>query len=83
MAQGADAWFHDCTFATGRLLSIRKGHSTPQNAGADAARANIKKLILIHISGLRLRNPRAILAAARLHFRGDILIARDKMTVSI
>ncbi len=80
MAQSANAWFHDCTFATGRLLSIRKGHSTPQNAGADAARANIQKLILIHISGLRLRNPQAIMAAARLHFNGDIVIARDEMT---
>ncbi|MFX1476245.1 MAG: MBL fold metallo-hydrolase [Promethearchaeota archaeon] len=80
LARGANAWFHDCTFATGRLLSIRKGHSTPQNAGGDAARANVKALILIHISGLRLRNPRAIVAAARLHFNGEIYIAKDGMS---
>lgn len=80
LAEGATAWFHDCTFATGRLLSIRKGHSTPQNAGADAARANVKTLILIHISGLRLRKTRAIMAAARLHFSGEIIIAKDDMT---
>jgi ribonuclease BN (tRNA processing enzyme) len=80
LAQGANAWFHDCTFAIGRLLSIRKGHSTPQNAGGDAARANVKTLILIHISGLRLRNPRAVIAAARLHFSGEIFIAKDDMT---
>ena len=80
MAQGATAWFHDSTFATGRLLSIRKGHSTPQNAGADAARANVKTLVLIHLSGIRLRNPRAIRAAVRLHFNGEIFIAKDDMT---
>ncbi len=80
LAQGATAWFHDCTFATGRLLSMRKGHSTPQNAGGDAARARVKTLILLHISGLRLRNPRAIMAAARLHFNGEIFIAKDDMT---
>ncbi len=80
MAQDANAWFHDSTFATGRLLSIRKGHSTPQNAGADAARANVDALILIHLSGIRLRNSRAIRAAVRLHFSGKLFIAKDNMT---
>lgn len=81
LAKNATAFFHDCTFPTRKLAyARRKGHSSPEGAGYDAQQANVKTLILIHVS--RPRSPRndGIISGARHYFDGNILVASDNST---
>jgi ribonuclease Z len=56
-----------------------KGHTSPEQAGLNASRAGVKKLILIHYdSG---RKAEDLLAEAGRNFKGEIALARDLMVV--
>ena len=81
LARGATALFHDCTFSTRRLrLARRKGHSSPEGAGYDAAIAGVQTLILIHISGVRTLHEQNLITGAARHFPRTILVAHDNQT---
>jgi len=81
LARGATALFHDCTFSTRHLrLARRKGHSSPEGAGYDAARAGVHTLILTHISGVRTIQEQNIISGASYHFSGPIFVAHDNQS---
>jgi ribonuclease BN (tRNA processing enzyme) len=78
LAQDATAFFHDCTFPVRRFtFARRKGHSNPEGAGNDAHRVGAKNLILVHLSGPRTMNKRALIAGAKRHFEGEVFVAND------
>lgn len=81
LAEGATAFFHDCTFPIQRFtIARRKGHSNPEGAGDDARRVGAKNLILVHLSGTRAPDKRILIAGAKRHFEGGIFVARDNAT---
>jgi ribonuclease Z len=69
LAQGVDVLFHE---AAGQ----GPGHSTPAQAGEDAAQAGAKRLVLIHYHS---DDPQALVAEARKTFKGPVELAVDFM----
>lgn len=81
LAKGATAFFHDCTFPIRRFgFARKKGHSNPESAGVDARRVGAKSLILVHLSGTRAPDKRALIAGAKRHFEGEVHVASDNTT---
>lgn len=72
LAEGADVLLQE---AAGQF----KGHTSPEQAGEIAARAGVKKLILIHYDN-RVEE-KELLDAAGKYFSGEIALARDMMVV--
>ncbi len=78
LAQGARALFHDSTFPTAvHKYAVAKGHSSPEGAGFDAAKAGVKTLILIHTSRLRTLNLQSLVSGAARYFDGEICVGTD------
>lgn len=78
LAEGATAFFHDCTFPIRRFtFARRKGHSNPEGAGFDAKRVNAENLILVHLSGHRSPNEKALIMGAQRYFNGKVFVAHD------
>jgi ribonuclease BN (tRNA processing enzyme) len=78
LAHGARALFHDTTFPTAvHSYAVRKGHSSPEGAGMDAAKAGVQTLILIHTSRVRSRNAHSLFAGAARYFGGEIHVGTD------
>lgn len=83
----------DDTFESVEARAKSRGHSTPQLAGAFATRIGARKLILNHFSarypGNDERNAdgsrimKAIASLAKKRYDGEIVCARDLMTVEI
>lgn len=81
LANNATAFFHDCTFPAGKEgLAKKKGHSTAEGAGYDAAKANAKTLVLIHMSKPRAPRKEELIKGARHYFDGKVLLAQDYAT---
>ncbi|MFX1576411.1 MAG: MBL fold metallo-hydrolase [Promethearchaeota archaeon] len=81
LAKGATAFFHDTTFPTAvHNYATAKGHSSPEGAGMDAAKAGVKTLILIHTSRVRSRNAHNLFAGAARYFAGEIHVGEDTST---
>jgi len=81
-ASEADVLIHEATFADD--LSERaeeEMHSTPTGAALVARKANVKLLVLTHISA-RYDDPRVLLEEARRTFP-NVLIAEDLMTIDV
>ncbi|OQY21688.1 MAG: hypothetical protein B6I34_06920, partial [Anaerolineaceae bacterium 4572_32.1] len=77
LAAGADILLHECT-----AVEPMEGHSTPQQVGEIAARAGVKRLVVLHY------DPRYILPADETHllvrkggFGGKISFAEDGMAL--
>lgn len=78
LAENATGWFHDCTFPSPlHTIARRKGHSSPKGSGSDAAKAGVKKLILIHTSRVRSLEQDNLVKGARKHFDGEVEVAKD------
>jgi ribonuclease Z len=81
-AAGADVLIHDSTL--GEELADRAmeyGHSTPSQAARTAKKANVKKLVLTHISQ-RYKDSSKVLKQAKRIFRNTI-VAEDFMKLEI
>jgi len=84
LARGTSVLLHDCTFSSGRLrLARRYGHSSPEGAGYDAACARARNLVLTHISDVWARNQSNLLAGAREYFSGPIILACDRLSLTL
>ena len=92
LARGADALFHDCNLppsarewfagSEGGLkvwASLQDHHSTPENAGRVAAKAGVKKLVLIHLQPSA--DPAEAVRLARTTFSGEVLAAEDLLEI--
>jgi ribonuclease BN (tRNA processing enzyme) len=73
LARGAVALFHEATTAKKALV----GHSSAAQAGMQATRAGVKKLVLVHISPNTV--PSELKAAAEEHFGGRVIVSKDFM----
>jgi ribonuclease Z len=81
-ASGADLLMHDSTL--GEELAERAleyGHSTPSQAARTAKKANVKKLVLTHISQ-RYKDTNKVLKQAKKIFKNTI-VAEDFMKLDI
>ncbi|KAG6336525.1 hypothetical protein ID866_2547 [Astraeus odoratus] len=83
----------DDTFESVEARARSRGHSTPQVAGAFATRINARKLVLNHFSSRYPGNDdvneeadklmKAIANLAKERYDGEIICARDLMTVEV
>ena len=81
-AKGADLLIHEATFSEELSERAEKdGHSTTVQAAEVAKRANVKKLVLTHISS-RYHDPTMLLREAEKVFN-DVVIAEDLMEIEI
>ncbi|KAI0065905.1 Metallo-hydrolase/oxidoreductase [Artomyces pyxidatus] len=109
LAQGADVVVHeatnahlpgidphtkaDDTYEGVKARARSRGHSTPQVAGAFAARVGARRLLLNHFSARYAGNDdvdeeaktimEAIKALAQQEFHGDVVCTRDLMSIDI
>ncbi|KMK76394.1 ribonuclease Z [Alkalihalobacillus pseudalcaliphilus] len=75
----ADLLIHEATFRSELEEQANKfGHSTIKNAASIADRANVKQLILTHISSRYVDEDEALLQEAKQFFK-ETLIAHDQM----
>jgi len=83
IATGADLLIHEATFADEEApLAIETGHSTAREAATVGQRAEVKRLVLTHISSRYSRDVQELAAEARSVFPSAI-VARDGMEVVI
>ena len=82
LAQGADVLVHDCTLADELAdKAADSAHSTPSEAAEVAKQANVRQLVLIHISP-RYEDDTALLEQAQKIFPNTI-VARDLMELEV
>jgi ribonuclease Z len=78
VARDADLLVHDATFGDDMADRARDtAHSTGREAGEIAARADAKRLALVHISSRYAADATPILREARAAFDGDVLLPDD------
>ncbi len=71
LARGVDILFHEAT----TIDRPTKGHSTARQAGAQARRADVKKLILVHLPAHG--DVKKLHAAAAKTFGGNVAVGKD------
>jgi ribonuclease BN (tRNA processing enzyme) len=96
LARGADVLVHEALYRPGiertvakapnasRLLEhVVRSHTTVEDAGKLAAAAGVKTLVLSHLvpADDPLVTERDWIEAARKHFKGEVILARDLMEV--
>lgn len=83
IAHHADLLIHEATFAQDEAaLAVETGHSTAREAATIAQRAEVKQLVLTHISSRYSRDANELVAEARAVFPTAIL-ARDGMEIVV
>jgi len=81
-ARGADLLIHDCTFDDGLIeTAAADRHGTPTLAAAVAREAEVKQLVLTHISA-RYQNTARLRRQAAAVFP-NVLVARDLMRLQL
>ncbi len=71
LAKDADVFLHEATL----LDTSSAGHSNAYEAGVDAAAANVRELVLLHVPPNV--NPAQWREAANANFPGKVTVARD------
>jgi ribonuclease Z len=71
LARGANLLFHEAT----TIAKPTKGHTTAVDAGAQAQRAEVDTLVLVHLPPYV--DTQKLGAAARKHFRGTVKVGKD------
>ncbi|MCS7122105.1 MAG: ribonuclease Z [Archaeoglobaceae archaeon] len=83
VARNADILIHDAAFTEDlKDWAIESGHSTAKEAAEVAKIAEVKKLVLIHISARFSKDPSPLLLEAKNVFE-NVLIAEDFMQLEI
>ncbi|HEY1086830.1 MAG TPA: ribonuclease Z [Archangium sp.] len=83
-AKGADLLVHEATFADeeqARALETR--HSTAREAARVAREADVKRLVLTHLSSRHDVDPRPLVEQAKQDFTGPMDVAFDGFTVEV
>lgn len=70
-ACGADILFHEAT----TIDQPARGHSTAEQAGAQAQRAGVKKLVLVHLPPHG--DVKKLHAAAKKNFKRQVIVSKD------
>jgi ribonuclease Z len=81
---GADLLVHEATFSDDeqeRALETR--HSTAREAGRIARQAQVRRLVLNHLSSRHDVDPKPLLEQAREEFKGQCEVAYDGLTVEV
>jgi len=76
LARGAHTLIHEATFSERRIERFGV-HSTAAEAGGVAARAGVKRLILVHVDPEHHGELDALADEARRHFSGEVEVARE------
>lgn len=83
-AAGADLLVHDATFTSTESARAREtGHCTAVEAGRLAARADVKRLVLTHISSRYAGNTGHLKSEAAEEFDGEVIVATDGYEIDI
>jgi ribonuclease Z len=83
IARGADLLIHEATFSSDELARAEEtGHSTAAQAARIAAEADVRRLVLTHISPRYTRDAPELLAEARALF-SEVIVAKDGMTLDV
>jgi ribonuclease Z len=83
VSRGADALIHEATFADDEHpRAVETGHSTAREAAEVAVKAEVKQLVLTHLSARYSVNPSELLQQAKEVFPATI-IARDGFELEI
>lgn len=71
LARGADILFHEAT----TIEQPARGHTTAEQAGAQAQRAGVKKLVLVHLPPHG--DVKKLRAAAKKNFKRQVSVSKD------
>ncbi|MFH1328529.1 MAG: MBL fold metallo-hydrolase [Candidatus Bathyarchaeota archaeon] len=83
-ASNCDLLIHEALFLDHQKeLALLTNHSTASEAGKIAKMANVKKLALTHIFPLNKGNENELLRQAGKEFDGEIILAKDLLTLQI
>jgi ribonuclease Z len=83
-ARGADLLIHEATFSDDeQARAIETKHSTAREAGRVAQEAQVKRLVLSHLSSRHDVDPRPLLAQAREVYTGACEVAFDGLTLEL
>ncbi len=84
VAVGADLLVHESTFGDEEApRALETGHSTAREAGEVARLAGVRRLALTHFSARYSRDASVLRSEASATYRGDIVLAKDGLTLEV
>jgi ribonuclease Z len=83
-SRNADLLIHESTFSDDEQeRALDTHHSTAREAARVAREAQVRRLILTHLSSRHDTDPSRLLQQAREEFKGQVEIANDGLTVEV
>ena len=85
LAAGCDLLVYDTAVMDppGSTPGLYELHTTPQRIGEVAARAQVKSLLLSHLTGRVMDNADEVMRSVQAGFKGEARFARDCMTIEL